>query len=157
MAEEAPASRRMSAVYAALFPWLVPIIVANLVVQALGPSRQVGMIILLPLTAIATAGACYAGLRVTSYGWRFDRTPPAAPWTETENGSRLVQALRRVTLNGLSSVTLETRLRSDLRLSGDDMSALFDVLGLRPEEGSDLTVEVLLDAMNSSALDNDAI
>jgi len=156
MAEEAPASRRMNAVYAAFFPWLVPILVANLVVQALGPSRQLGIIILLPVTVISTVGACYAGFRITSYGWRFDRTPPAAPWTETENGSRLVQALRRVTLNGLSSVTLKTRLRSDLRLSGDDISALLAVLGLKLEGDNDLAVEVLLDAMNSSARDNEA-
>lgn len=107
------------------------------------------MMILLPLMALAAAGACYAGFRIAAYGWQFDRTPPAAPWTETANGILLVQALRRVTLNGLSSVTLRTRLRTDLRLTGEDTSALFNVLGLRWEGDKDLTVEALLAAMTS--------
>lgn len=122
MAEEAPPSRRMNAMYAACLPWVLLILVASLAAQALGTSRQVEMIILLPLAALAAAGACYAGSRVVAYGWQFDRTPPAAPWAETSNGSLLVHALRRVTLNRLSGVTLQTRLKRDLKLTGEDTS-----------------------------------
>lgn len=149
MAEEAPPSRRMNAMYAACLPWVLLILVASLAAQALGTSRQVEMIILLPLAALAAAGACYAGSRVVAYGWQFDRTPPAAPWTETSNGSLLVHALRRVTLNRLSGVTLQTRLKRDLKLTGEDTSALFAVLGLRREGEDDLTIEALLVAMNA--------
>jgi len=152
MAEEASASRRMNAVYAAFFPWIVLILVAYVAVRALGPSREIEMIILLPLTALAAAGAGYAGFRIAAYGWRIDRTPPAAPWTQTANGNRLVQALRRASLNGLSSITLQTRLRSDLRLTAEDVAALFTVLGLVRMGEDDLTVEALLAQMTSSEL-----
>lgn len=149
LAEETPPSRRLNAVYAAFFPWVALVMVACVVIQVLGPSHQIAMLILVPVAALSAAGAGYAGLRVTAYGWRFDRTPPAAPWTETENGVLLIQALRRVTLNGLYAVTPETRLRRDLRLTREDLSALFAILGLQLDD-NDPSVAALLAAIDSS-------
>jgi hypothetical protein len=156
MAERVPASRRIGAYYAAVFPWCVLILATYVAIQVLGGSRQLEGFLFLPVGALAAAGACYAGSRVVAYGWQFDRTPPPAPWTKTENGSLLIQAFRRVTLNGLSSVTPETWVRRDLGLTSEDLSELVAVLGLRPKGEIDLTVQALLDEMNTSEPKGDA-
>jgi len=60
--------------------------------------------------------------------WEYVRAPRAAAWTETAAGKALIQALQRVTLNGLSELSGSSRLRADLKLTSADMSQLFSIL-----------------------------
>lgn len=159
MAEAVPPSGRQKVVYQAMFPWLAPAVVFNLAAILLSIPSQILNWVLPVLTLLAAVGGGYAALRVSHYGWRFDRTPPPGEWTQTANGQVLIEALRRVSLNGLSRVTPNTRIREDLKLTAADISAIVEVLTAeRPDarpaiqraRTGQLTVQSLLDAMSST-------
>jgi hypothetical protein len=82
--------------------------------------------------------------RFNRYSWAYDRTPADAPWAAQPNGMALVKALQRVSLNDLRSLTLQTRLRSGLKLTNADMSELLRLLGneghLAPSAVDDLKI-----------------
>ena len=109
---------------------------------------------------LAIFGGGYAGLRISHYGWRCDRTPTPGAWTQTANGQLVIEALRRVSLAGLSGVTPSTRIREDLKFTTSDVSWLVEVLTVaRPDSapaleraraGGSMTVQSLLDAMRAS-------
>jgi hypothetical protein len=160
IAEETPPKRRLNAAQNVTWPWTLAafLIMAGgtAVGRALGFSGLAQLAILFPIGFLVVLVGCYAAWRIAAYGWRFDRTPPAAPWTDTAHGQILIEALRRVTLNGLSKVTPATRLREDLKLTSSDISELLAILSRdlgtdeRSPAGSrdgDVTVQSPLDAM----------
>jgi hypothetical protein len=94
---------------------------------------------------------------VSKYGWQFDRTPTDPILREMQGSDALMQALRRVTLNGLSNLTPSTRLQADLKLSPGDVSQLLDILAadnrldarsLEDMQSGDVTVGALLQKMS---------
>lgn len=108
---------------------------------------------------LVMAGGLYPVLRISAYRLRIDRTPRAAPWVETSEGKLLIQTLRRITLNALSHVTLDTRLKRDLWLTGADVSMLLTVLAdecnldpatLKRTSNGELTIQALLDGMHAA-------
>lgn len=127
-AQAASPAKRLNVVYAAMSPWCLLALIASLVVTLLHLPRGAQEWVILPALCIAAVGASYAGSRIAKYGWEHDRTPPAAAWIETEAGKALIQALRRVTLNGLSEVTGATRLRAHLKLTYADVAQLYSIL-----------------------------
>lgn len=158
MAESARTSRRQNVLYAAMFPWTAGVAVLVFATEAIGMPEPIQRWVVLSLALLAAVGGGYAAFRVSHHGWHFDRTPPPGEWTQTANGQVLIQALRRVSLNGLSGVTPSTRIREDLKLTAADVSALVEVLTAgRPDAGpaiqrartGSMTVQSLLDAMST--------
>ncbi len=142
-----------------MLPWILGATIPSLLVSLLDLPRDVGGLIIFTITCVAAAGGLYAGWRVSMYGWQFDRTPANATWAEVQAGQALIAALRRVTLNSLSKLTLTTRLRADLKLTSADMSELLTILkaerwldaGRIENVGrDDFTVETLLTLMSRS-------
>lgn len=157
VAEATPASRRLDTIYKVQFPWLLGLFLLGTPVVALKLQRWEESV-LMSVALLAGLGGCYAGLRVALYGWRFDRTPQPAPWLETHRGQALLKALRRVTLNRLSGLTLVTRLQEDLKLNDADLSELLSILVSEGQldrrtlgrSGGGLTVQALLDGMSAA-------
>lgn len=156
-AEAVAPAQLLSVVHDVSFPWVLAVMIAFLMVNLLDLPQDVSGWIIVPTTCLAATGIIYAGGRVAMYGWEFARTPATAAWTEEPAGKALIQALRRVTLNGLSSVTLVTRLQTDLRLTSADMSELLGILiaerwlherRIEDVRLDDLTVEALLGLMS---------
>ncbi|TAL37796.1 MAG: hypothetical protein EPN98_02465 [Phenylobacterium sp.] len=90
-------------------------------------------------------------------GWLFDRTPTDRDLMEMCGSDELVDALRRITLNGLSNLNLTTRLRADLKLTEGDISQLLGILeaekrldapALEAIKSGDTTIESLLQKMS---------
>lgn len=156
-AGKVPPNQRTRIVYKVVSPWILAAAACAVVVNFLALPRNIAVWLLAPMALLSAAGAIYAARRVALYGWQFDRTPSDRALTAMPGGDALVQALRRVTLNRLSDLTLSTRLQADLRLTPADMSALLDILaaehwlevpsleGLRT---GDLTVGALLKTMS---------
>jgi hypothetical protein len=147
----------MSVTYRAMFPWVMTATVAFLLENVLGLPRSLGAWIIFPTTCVAAVGTLYAGWRVSKYGWQFDRTPTDPILREMQGSDALMQALRRVTLNGLSNLTPSTRLQADLKLSPGDVSQLLDILAadnrldarsLEDMQSGDVTVGALLQKMS---------
>jgi len=144
--------KRMRALQGLLAPWGI----GSLVV-AIG-SRALGQPLLLVLWAPFLGGCWWVLHRFHKYAGEFDRTPAPAPWLQTEHGQALVRALDRVTLSALSGVTLQTKLRADLKLTERDRFELakilaapghMDALAGRLGQDTDVTVGELLDAVAS--------
>jgi hypothetical protein len=147
------AVRRLRAFRGILAPWALASFLALILFRTLG-----GPLWSLPLFGLLLIGASWATNRFNKYGWEFERTPPAAPWTTEKKGQTLIRALGRVTLNSLTTVTLQTRLREDLKLTNRDIFELFAIL--KKEVNVDehvverglkggLTVGSLLDGMHT--------
>jgi hypothetical protein len=126
-----PARRRLYAFRWVLLPWAIAAFFVEICLRTFGVAPW----LVLPPLVVILLGLGWAGARFINHGVEFDRTPPSAPWTATEEGQALIRTLRRVTLNSLSEVTLETRLREDLKLTSGDLSELFALL--REEGGVD--------------------
>lgn len=118
--------------------------------------RASGQHLLLALWPPVLVGTVWVLRRILRHAAEFDRTPPPAPWLQTEQGQALVNALARVTLSPLTGVTLETKLRTDLRLTDRDQFELakilaapsgLDALSDRLRQDADMTVAELLDAI----------
>lgn len=131
VAKHTPPSELVRTIQWASFPWLaagLAVVVAGEVagdVFGLPPQLRTWSFL---FAMLVMAGGLYPVLRISAYRLRIDRTPRAAPWVETSEGKLLIQTLRRITLNALSHVTLDTRLKRDLWLTGADVSMLLTVL-----------------------------
>jgi hypothetical protein len=156
LASVSPA-RRMRVTYGVMFPWMLAAMAGFILVGALGLPRNLGVWIVGPIVCVAAAGILYASGRVAKHGWQFDRTPTDPALREARGSDALIQALQRVTLHGLSNLTLSTRLQADLKLSPGDVSRLLNILSaenaLGAEEldalkSSDMTIGALLKIMD---------
>ncbi|MDZ4370234.1 MAG: hypothetical protein U1C74_02275 [Phenylobacterium sp.] len=157
MVAAVPPAQRMSVSYKVMFPWALMAMAAFLLVGALGLPRTVEAWIILPTTCVAVAGTLYSSWRLAKHGWQFDRTPTDRVLREMPGADALIQALQRVTLNGLSNLTPSTRLQADLKLTPGDISQLLGILSaenlldagrLERMKSGDMTVEVLLQNMS---------
>lgn len=151
--------KRMLAFQGVMAPWYIASL--GLVIGW----RASGQHLLLALWPPVVVGTLWVLQRLNKYAAEFERTPPAAPWLQTGAGQALVSALARVTLNSLTGVTLQTRLRTDLGLTGRDRFELakilatsgeLDLLVDRLNQDSDLTVGELLDAVASQSVSTGA-
>lgn len=151
-----PPSQLLNAVYKVTLPWALPGMAGLLLAGILRLPRDLGVWLVVPTACVAMVGVIYAGSRIVTYGWQFARTPRDLALRQTSGSDALVQALRRVTLNGLSDLTPSTRLQADLMLTPSDVSALLGILAaenwlddesLDGMTSGDLTVEALLRKM----------
>jgi hypothetical protein len=152
-----PPARRLSVTYKVALPWVAAVTAVFLLVRGLGLSRSIETWIVVPTICVCVVGIIYAGRRVAKYGWLLDRTPTDPDLIKMQGSDVLLNALRRVTLNGLSNLTLATRLRSDLRLTPADVSQLLSLLAAEDRldaqtvealKFQDMTVEGLLQKMS---------
>lgn len=152
-----PGVQRPGVIRWVVLPWLVGVVAISVALEMAGLPPGPSALIIVPVACVALVGAIYAGARVVRYGWRFDRTPTDLALMQAPGAEVLVRALERVTLSGLSQLTLSTRLRADLKLTSADLSQLLSILSaeghldgwnLEDVTSADPTVEALLGKMS---------
>jgi hypothetical protein len=123
--------RKLEAFYTAVqAPWSIGLFVVSVCLKTLGLWFW---LLLVPLLLLLMLGFGWATWRFNKHGVEFDKTPPSAPWIETEPGRALIQALARVAIGPLSALTLETRLRRDLKFNERDIYELSKLLTQRDQ------------------------
>ena len=128
-AQQRDPRRRLGAFYAGVQgPWAIGFLVVSVCLKALGLWYW-----LLLASLLLLIGLGWATWRFNKHGAEFDKTPPSAPWIETERGRVLIQALTRVAIAPLSALTLETRLRRDLKFNDRDIFELSKILTQRDQ------------------------
>jgi hypothetical protein len=155
-------TRSIYAVRAVALPWMLGVFVSmaavDFAIRPLNLPRWAFTVLTLIVALVALAGLICAYARAAKYSWLFHRTPQGEAWAKTHTGEILVDALRRSTLHDLTWVGEQTRLKADLKMSGEEVAGMLRELsekthnvlpGLAERLPPDPVIKQVLEAISS--------